>query len=51
MQAGMCSDDGSFTKAKLSVATQTSFILTLRDSSGNACQGGENRIDVDLVDI
>ena len=49
-QADMCSVDDSFTNAKLCVDKQTSFILTLHDSSGNVCQGGENRINVDLVD-
>ena len=49
-QADMCSVDGSFINAKLSVDQQTSFILTLCDSNG-VCQGGENKIDVDLVDM
>ena len=49
-QADVCSVDGSFTNAKLYVDRQTSFTLTLRNSSGNICQGGENKINVDLVD-
>ena len=48
-QADMCSIDGSFTNAKFSVDQQTSFILTLRHSNG-VCQGGNNKIDIDLVD-
>ena len=49
-QADVCSVDGSFANAKLYVDKQTSFTLTLRVSSGNVCQHGENKINVDLVD-
>ena len=50
VQADMCSIEDSFTNAKFCVDKQTSFILTLHDSSGNVCHGGKNRIDVNLVD-
>ena len=48
-QADMCSLDDSFTNTRLHVDKETSFNLTLYDSSGNSCQGGENRIEIDLV--
>ena len=47
-QADMCSLDGSFTN-RLYVDDQFSFILTLRNSSGNVCQDGANRMEIELV--
>ena len=49
-QAEMCSLDSSFVDVKLYVGEQASFILNLRDSRGNACQGGKG-VDVDLVNL
>ena len=48
--AEMCSLDSSFVDVNLYVGKQASFILSLRDSRGNACQG-ENGIDVDLISL
>ena len=48
-QADMCLLDDSFTNTRLHVDKETSFNLTLYDSSGNSCQGGENRIEIDLL--
>ena len=49
-KAEMCSLDNSFVDVKLYVGEQASFILSLRDSRGNACQG-EKGVDVDLVNL
>ena len=46
-QADMCSVD--LTSLMLYVNKQTSFTLTLYDSSGTVCQDGKNQIDVYLV--
>ena len=48
-QADMCSLDTSFTNRRLYVDDQFSFILTLRNSSGNVCQDGTNRMEIELV--
>ena len=48
--AEMCSLDSSFMDAKSYVGKQASFILNLRDSMGNACQG-VRRVDVDLINL
>ena len=49
-QAEKCSLDSSFVDVKLYVGEQASFILNLRDSMGNGCQGGKG-VDVDLVNL
>ena len=46
-QADMCSVD--LTSLVLYVNKQTSFTLTLYDSSGTVCQDGRNQIDICLV--
>ena len=46
-QADMCSVDLS--NIKLYVDKQTSFVLTLRDSSGRVCHNGKNQIDIHLI--
>lgn len=46
-QADMCSVD--LTNIRLYVDKQTSFVLTLCDSSGTVCHNGENQVDIYLV--
>lgn len=45
----MCSFDSSFTNTVLYVDKQTSFTLVLRNSNGEICKDGENKIAIELI--